>query len=158
VGKALSNKQIVRKAIEYVCLAGAVNKPAQEDALRKLSDSDAQHFVVVLRDANSMKFRGLYSFDFDKNVVSQCALHLACHHAISEPALFEKPDDDCDTFFQGSRLYGSGPSTFAPDQILALFKYSSAAKEFQSLSSSSFSVRADAVTLPWKPKDRSSAL
>eukprot|EP00042_Codosiga_hollandica_P050997 m.619512 g.619512 ORF g.619512 m.619512 type:complete len:202 (+) comp58202_c0_seq2:2721-3326(+) len=123
VGKALSNKQIIRKALEHVCLAGLVNKKAQEECLQELDQSAALHYVILLRDTNNLKFRALYSFDFDTN--------------------------------KGTKLYGVGPAGFSPEQILSLHKFSSAAKDFQPLSSVSFSVRVDAITLPWKPKDKS---
>ena len=38
--------------------------------LQRLEASPCTHFVILLRDHNNMKFRGLYEFDFEANKAS----------------------------------------------------------------------------------------
>ena len=48
---------------------------------------------------------------------------------------------------QANRLYGTGPAHFTPADMSHFFKFSSAGKEFEQLTSVTFSVSVDAVTL-----------
>ncbi|RDD38387.1 Calmodulin-regulated spectrin-associated protein 2 [Trichoplax sp. H2] len=60
-----SNKKVLINALEYVCLAGTVNKDQREHALSAMEESDASIFMVLFRDQNGSKFRGLYAFFHD---------------------------------------------------------------------------------------------
>lgn len=56
-----SNLVICRNAIASpACLSGPMNKARREAALEALQASGGTHFVVLLRDRNNLKFRGIY--------------------------------------------------------------------------------------------------
>jgi len=63
--KQRSNRQLVRNAITYTCLAGQVNARALETVTNKLDKSTATHFLIMLHDQNDLKFRAVYEYDFD---------------------------------------------------------------------------------------------
>ena len=55
-----TNRQLVKNAITYTCLAGQVNAKALDTVLSKLAASPAMHFLLLLHDPNDLKFRALY--------------------------------------------------------------------------------------------------
>ena len=64
-----SNKLLIENSIKYVCLPGPVNKAPREAALRALEATDAasspKHYLILLRDHESSKFKSLYTYNPD---------------------------------------------------------------------------------------------
>ncbi|CAG5134250.1 unnamed protein product, partial [Candidula unifasciata] len=58
---AKSNRHIIVNAISHCCLAGSVNTDLKNRVLEELAKCDANHFLVLFRDAGC-QYRGLYVF------------------------------------------------------------------------------------------------
>lgn len=56
-----SNKPIIHNAIAHCCLAGKVNDAQKNQTLDELEKCDANHFIILFRDAGC-QFRSLYSY------------------------------------------------------------------------------------------------
>ncbi|XP_043913841.1 calmodulin-regulated spectrin-associated protein 1 isoform X4 [Protopterus annectens] len=56
-----SNKSIIHNAISHCCLAGKVNEPQKKSILEELEKSEANHYIILFRDAGC-QFRALYSY------------------------------------------------------------------------------------------------
>ncbi|XP_019497505.1 PREDICTED: calmodulin-regulated spectrin-associated protein 1 [Hipposideros armiger] len=56
-----SNKPIIHNAISHCCLAGKVNEPHKNSILEELEKCDANHFIILFRDAGC-QFRALYCY------------------------------------------------------------------------------------------------
>ncbi|XP_064146761.1 calmodulin-regulated spectrin-associated protein 1 isoform X2 [Loxodonta africana] len=56
-----SNKPIIHNAISHCCLAGKVNEPHKNSILEELEKCDANHYIILFRDAGC-QFRGLYCY------------------------------------------------------------------------------------------------
>ncbi|CAH8465958.1 unnamed protein product [Schistosoma turkestanicum] len=62
--KAKSNRTVVVNAISHCCLAGTVNEPAKQLALKELAATEGTHFMILFRDSRC-QYRAVYSFDFE---------------------------------------------------------------------------------------------
>eukprot|EP00047_Mylnosiga_fluctuans_P022589 m.122839 g.122839 ORF g.122839 m.122839 type:complete len:1453 (+) comp9315_c0_seq1:104-4462(+) len=62
-----ANKTLIRNAVcSPACLGGArVHDEKRAEALQAVDACDAVHFVILLRDPNNPKFRGIYSYTGD---------------------------------------------------------------------------------------------
>ncbi|KAH9492016.1 hypothetical protein Btru_029678 [Bulinus truncatus] len=58
---AKSNRHIIVNAISHCCLAGSVNTEMKNKVLEELSKCDANHFLILFRDAGC-QYRGLFIF------------------------------------------------------------------------------------------------
>ncbi|BFZ10996.1 hypothetical protein BsWGS_14034 [Bradybaena similaris] len=58
---AKSNRHIIVNAISHCCLAGSVNTDLKNKVLDEMSKCEANHFLVLFRDAGC-QYRGLYVF------------------------------------------------------------------------------------------------
>ncbi|XP_055255497.1 calmodulin-regulated spectrin-associated protein 1 isoform X2 [Moschus berezovskii] len=56
-----SNKPIIHNAISHCCLAGKVNEPHKNSILEELEKCDANHYIILFRDAGC-QFRALYCY------------------------------------------------------------------------------------------------
>uniref|UniRef100_A0A8C6YH97 Calmodulin regulated spectrin associated protein 1 n=1 Tax=Naja naja TaxID=35670 RepID=A0A8C6YH97_NAJNA len=56
-----SNKSIIHNAISHCCLAGKVNEPHKNCILEELEKSEANHYIILFRDAGC-QFRALYCY------------------------------------------------------------------------------------------------
>ncbi|XP_007945130.1 calmodulin-regulated spectrin-associated protein 1 [Orycteropus afer afer] len=56
-----SNKPIIHNAISHCCLAGKVNEPHKNSILEELDKCDANHYIILFRDAGC-QFRALYCY------------------------------------------------------------------------------------------------
>ncbi|KAM6431070.1 calmodulin-regulated spectrin-associated protein 1 isoform 3-T3 [Liasis olivaceus] len=56
-----SNKSIIHNAISHCCLAGKVNEPHKNSILEELEKSEANHYIILFRDAGC-QFRALYCY------------------------------------------------------------------------------------------------
>ncbi|OPJ67652.1 calmodulin-regulated spectrin-associated protein 1 isoform C [Patagioenas fasciata monilis] len=56
-----SNKHIIHNAISHCCLAGKVNEPHKNSILEELEKCDANHYIILFRDAGC-QFRALYCY------------------------------------------------------------------------------------------------
>ncbi|XP_070614808.1 calmodulin-regulated spectrin-associated protein 1 [Erythrolamprus reginae] len=59
-----SNKSIIHNAISHCCLAGKVNEPHKISILEELEKSEANHYIILFRDAGC-QFRALYCYHPD---------------------------------------------------------------------------------------------
>ncbi|XP_058015086.1 calmodulin-regulated spectrin-associated protein 1 isoform X2 [Ahaetulla prasina] len=59
-----SNKSIIHNAISHCCLAGKVNEPHKNSILEELEKSEANHYIILFRDAGC-QFRALYCYHPD---------------------------------------------------------------------------------------------
>ncbi|CAL8303415.1 unnamed protein product [Merluccius merluccius] len=57
-----SNKFIIHNAISRCCLAGKVNEPQKNKIVEEMEKSDANHFLILFRDA-SCQFRAVYTMN-----------------------------------------------------------------------------------------------
>ncbi|KAM6957642.1 calmodulin-regulated spectrin-associated protein 3 [Aplochiton taeniatus] len=57
-----SNKFIINNAISRCCLAGKVNEPQKNKIVEEMEKSDANHFLILFRDA-SCQFRAVYTMN-----------------------------------------------------------------------------------------------
>lgn len=60
-----SNRKLITNAIKYTCLAGPVNEDNKNIVLKELSACLATHYLILLHDPNDVKYRALYSYNFD---------------------------------------------------------------------------------------------
>ncbi|XP_059155891.1 calmodulin-regulated spectrin-associated protein 1-like isoform X3 [Physella acuta] len=58
---AKSNRHIIVNAISHCCLAGSVNTDMKNKVLEELSKCEANHFLILFRDAGC-QYRGLFIF------------------------------------------------------------------------------------------------
>ncbi|BFZ21090.1 hypothetical protein BsWGS_24128 [Bradybaena similaris] len=58
---AKSNRHIIVNAISHCCLAGSVNTDMKNKVLEELQKCDANHFLILFRDAGC-QYRGLFIF------------------------------------------------------------------------------------------------
>ncbi|XP_040818788.1 calmodulin-regulated spectrin-associated protein 1 isoform X5 [Ochotona curzoniae] len=56
-----SNKTIIHNAVSHCCLAGKVNEPHKDSVLQELEKCDANHYIILFRDAGC-QFRALYCY------------------------------------------------------------------------------------------------
>ncbi|XP_004848934.1 calmodulin-regulated spectrin-associated protein 1 isoform X3 [Heterocephalus glaber] len=56
-----SNKPIIHNAVSHCCLAGKVNEPHKHSVLEELEKCDANHYIILFRDAGC-QFRALYCY------------------------------------------------------------------------------------------------
>lgn len=56
-----SNKPIIHNAVCHCCLAGKVNEPHKDSVLQELEKCDANHYIILFRDAGC-QFRALYCY------------------------------------------------------------------------------------------------
>ncbi|KAJ3274880.1 hypothetical protein HDV01_001744 [Terramyces sp. JEL0728] len=119
-----SNKSLIKNALMHVCLAGNLNKGVKEEVLQvlhnlmqDLKESDANHFVILLRDVNNFAFRGLYFWD---------------------PNL-----DQTLKLYSGS----PGPTELDPAGVLEFYKYDSGARTFKPIPTKSFGRTVDAIAI-----------
>ncbi|KAM7092726.1 calmodulin-regulated spectrin-associated protein 1 isoform 1-T1 [Molossus nigricans] len=56
-----SNKPIIHNAVSHCCLAGKVNEPHKNSVLEELEKCDANHYIILFRDAGC-QFRALYCY------------------------------------------------------------------------------------------------
>uniref|UniRef100_A0A8C0DCV3 CKK domain-containing protein n=1 Tax=Balaenoptera musculus TaxID=9771 RepID=A0A8C0DCV3_BALMU len=56
-----SNKPIIHNAISHCCLARKVNEPHKNSILEELEKCDANHYIILFRDAGC-QFRALYCY------------------------------------------------------------------------------------------------
>uniref|UniRef100_A0A4W4E9K0 CKK domain-containing protein n=2 Tax=Electrophorus electricus TaxID=8005 RepID=A0A4W4E9K0_ELEEL len=57
-----SNKFIIHNALSHCCLAGKVNESQKNKIMEEMEKSSANHFLILLRDANC-QFRAIYTLD-----------------------------------------------------------------------------------------------
>ncbi|KAJ3326226.1 hypothetical protein HDV06_000102 [Boothiomyces sp. JEL0866] len=112
-----SNKNLIKNALMHVCLAGNLHKGVKEEVLQDLAESDANHFVILLRDVNNFAFRGLYFWD---------------------PNL-----DQTLKLYSGS----PGPTELDPAGVLEFYKYDSGARTFKPIPTKSFGRTVDAIAI-----------
>ncbi|KAJ3315661.1 hypothetical protein HDV04_002075 [Boothiomyces sp. JEL0838] len=112
-----SNKNLIKNALMHVCLAGNLNKGVKEEVLQDLTESEANHFVILLRDVNNFAFRGLYFWD---------------------PNL-----DQTLKLYSGS----PGPTELDPAGVLEFYKYDSGARTFKPIPTKSFGRTVDAIAI-----------
>ncbi|KAF5401944.1 hypothetical protein PHET_04866 [Paragonimus heterotremus] len=62
--KAKSNRMVIVNAIGHACLAGAVNEPMKQAALKELAATEGTHFMILFRDSRC-QYRAVYSFDLE---------------------------------------------------------------------------------------------
>ncbi|XP_028405927.1 calmodulin-regulated spectrin-associated protein 1-B-like isoform X2 [Dendronephthya gigantea] len=62
-----TNRKLIINAISHVCLPGVVNKDTKDKCLQAMTESSAQHFLILFKDG--LKFRALYSLDLESNQV-----------------------------------------------------------------------------------------
>ncbi|KAM6169329.1 calmodulin-regulated spectrin-associated protein 1 isoform 2-T2 [Rhynchocyon petersi] len=65
-----SNKPIIHNAISHCCLAGKVNEPHKNSILEELEKCDANHYIILFRDAGC-QFRALYCYYPDTEEISK---------------------------------------------------------------------------------------
>ncbi|XP_039182993.1 calmodulin-regulated spectrin-associated protein 1 isoform X1 [Crotalus tigris] len=65
-----SNKSIIHNAISHCCLAGKVNEPHKNSILEELEKSEANHYIILFRDAGC-QFRALYCYYPDTEEISK---------------------------------------------------------------------------------------
>lgn len=118
--KLRSNTGICVNAVKSpACLGGgAINQDKREAALASLQRAAPPHCVIVLRDPNNLKFRGLY------------ATHITDEGKSVELIKF----------------HGAGPRRITADMAARYFRYDSGAKDFRTIPSRDFGV-CDAVAL-----------
>ncbi|CAH1776107.1 unnamed protein product [Owenia fusiformis] len=63
-----SNRHIIMNAISYCCLAGTVNNDVKNKVLDELEHSEANHFVILFRDAG-MQYRAVYTYNPEPELV-----------------------------------------------------------------------------------------
>lgn len=57
-----SNKQLIKNALQYVCLQGKVNDFKKQQVLQVLKMHKGEHYVIQLLDDKNSNFKSLYSF------------------------------------------------------------------------------------------------
>lgn len=62
--KAKSNRMVITNAISHCCLAGTVNEPIKQLALKGLASTPGTHFMILFRDSRC-QYRAIYVFDLD---------------------------------------------------------------------------------------------
>ncbi|XP_046864969.1 uncharacterized protein LOC124459555 isoform X3 [Xenia sp. Carnegie-2017] len=62
-----TNRKLIINAISHVCLPGTVNKDTKEKCLQAMTESSAQHFLILFKDG--LKFRSLFSLDVESGQV-----------------------------------------------------------------------------------------
>ncbi|KAM5299557.1 calmodulin-regulated spectrin-associated protein 1 isoform 2-T2 [Ctenodactylus gundi] len=67
-----SNKPIIHNAISHCCLAGKVNEPHKNSILEELEKCDANHYIILFRDAGC-QFRALYCYYPDAEEIYKLA-------------------------------------------------------------------------------------
>ncbi|XP_027622090.1 calmodulin-regulated spectrin-associated protein 1 [Tupaia chinensis] len=67
-----SNKPIIHNAIAHCCLAGRVNEPHKNSVLEELEKCDANHYIILFRDAGC-QFRALYCYYPDTEEICKLA-------------------------------------------------------------------------------------
>uniref|UniRef100_A0ABI8AP98 Calmodulin regulated spectrin associated protein 1 n=1 Tax=Felis catus TaxID=9685 RepID=A0ABI8AP98_FELCA len=67
-----SNKPIIHNAISHCCLAGKVNEPHKNSILEELEKCDANHYIILFRDAGC-QFRALYCYYPDTEEICKLA-------------------------------------------------------------------------------------
>ncbi|KAI9209516.1 CKK domain-containing protein [Polychytrium aggregatum] len=107
----------------HVCLAGTVNEEIKREALQDLSESSAQHFVVLLRDRKNHGFRGLYSYD----------PHLEQILRVYAPPV--------------AHAHSSAPDVLRQDDVLEFYKYDSGSREFKPIPTHSWGRSVHAVVI-----------
>ncbi len=60
-----SNKNLVKNAIQSVCLAGGSCTEDRNNVLNKLAESDSKHFVIVFKKTRNLLFKGLCAVSED---------------------------------------------------------------------------------------------
>ncbi|XP_056890710.1 calmodulin-regulated spectrin-associated protein 3-like isoform X2 [Takifugu flavidus] len=67
-----SNKFIIHNALSRCCLAGKVNETQKNKIVEEMEKSDANHFLILFRDA-SCQFRGVYTMNSDSQELVRLA-------------------------------------------------------------------------------------
>ncbi|EAR87059.1 microtubule-binding calmodulin-regulated spectrin-associated protein (macronuclear) [Tetrahymena thermophila SB210] len=113
-----SNKQLISQAITKVCLAGPTNSKEREIALKKIKDSQQEHFIVLFKGINGRQdFKALYSMDSNTNEVKK---------------IFG---------------LNTAPTQIDLASVQAFYRYDSGSKEFKEILVKAFSNQVDAVLL-----------
>lgn len=114
-----SNHLMIKNAVVHVCLAGVANAHKQKECLAALEERKGCNFVILFAGEHNMKFRGLYTLE-----------------------------QGADRSFQVEKVYGSGPATLNSEAIAVFYKYNSANKGFNPMTTKSLMLTVDAVALP----------
>ncbi|KAL4497109.1 hypothetical protein ABPG72_019429 [Tetrahymena utriculariae] len=113
-----SNKQLISQAITKVCLAGPTNSKERETALKKIKDSQQEHFIVLFKGINGRQdFKALYSMDSNTSEVKK---------------IFG---------------LNTAPTQIDLASVQAFYRYDSGSKEFKEILVKAFSNQVDAVLL-----------
>ncbi|KAL4485977.1 hypothetical protein ABPG73_018382 [Tetrahymena malaccensis] len=113
-----SNKQLISQAITKVCLAGPTNQKEREIALKKIKDSQQDHFIVLFKGINGRQdFKALYQMDSNTAEVKK---------------IFG---------------LNTAPQQIDLASVQAFYRYDSGSKEFKEILVKAFSNQVDAVLL-----------
>ncbi|MGH0118852.1 UNVERIFIED_CONTAM: hypothetical protein FKN15_001199 [Acipenser sinensis] len=69
---AKSNKHIIQNALAHCCLAGRVNEGQKNKILEEMEKSEANNFLVLLRDAGC-QFRSVYTYYPEMEMINKLA-------------------------------------------------------------------------------------
>ena len=117
-----SNKKIIKNAIEFVCLAGEVNRKLRQKVLSVIDKSEENYFVIVFKTEllGSRVFKALFSHNVDSGEVK--------------------------------RVLGANslPSVVKAKMVKSFYSYDSGAKKFKELPCKDFILGTDAIVLKLK--------
>jgi len=115
-----SNKQLVKNALNNVCLAGEVNRKEREEVLARMDEvKDRNNFIIVFKETSGRQdFKALYYFDSAANIAT--------------------------------KIYSNGasPSVLDESLIANYYRYDSGSREFKNIADNkTLSIIVDAVGL-----------
>jgi len=115
-----SNKQLVKNALNNVCLAGEVNRKEREEVLAKMDEvKDRNNFIIVFKETSGRQdFKALYYYDSAANLATKIYSN------------------------------GSSPSVLDESMIANYYRYDSGSREFKNIADNkTLSIIVDAVGL-----------
>jgi len=115
-----SNKQLVKNALNNVCLAGEVNRREREEVLARMDEvKDRNNFIIVFKETSGRQdFKALYYFDSAANIATKIYSN------------------------------GSSPSVLDESLIANYYRYDSGSREFKNIADNkTLSIIVDAVGL-----------
>jgi hypothetical protein len=96
--------------------------------------------VVLFASERSLTFKGLYRLQYEEDGLNYKA-----------PPPEPNPNPSCPTSptaGQVSKVYGTGPATLNSEQVFKYYKYNSAAKTFDLMTTKTFGLTVDGMALP----------
>ena len=84
-----SNKAAIKKAIQYVCLAGEPNKQSREILLSILDRCTAENYILLFKTAGGQNIKALYTFDPKDSTIQLLSSFTASPILISQEKIKE---------------------------------------------------------------------